>query len=140
LQIKNLSPTINIMKETKSPKVEESWDKKKIAIALLILFGLISGAVYISGAYKIKGKTANDPLSTIKKSVRGATTDINSQGIKKAVQQKIDEIKTEASSIDIVEIASSSPQVQKIISDLKSLENYPADQAKSMCEKICNSF
>ena len=140
MQIKNLSPTINLVKEVKAPKVEETWDKKKIAIALIILLGVIVGAIYISGAYKIKSKNVESPITKIKKSVEGAQTDINTEGIKKAVQQKIDEIKTEAGNIDFVEIASSSPQVQKIINDIKSLESYPADQAKSMCEKICDSF
>jgi hypothetical protein len=43
-----------------------------------------------------------------------------------------------------VEIASSSPQMQKILNDIKSLEQYPANQAKEFCrqiyEKICGGL
>jgi hypothetical protein len=124
----------------KEPKIETSWDKKKIAVAIIILLGLIATAIYFSGAYKIKSANVKNSDFQIKKSVNGISESINVKGVKGAVQQKIEEIKTEAGSIDIAEIASSSPQVQKILNDIKSLENYPGDQAKNMCEKICNSF
>jgi hypothetical protein len=137
LQIKTLFSTIELVRES---KVEETWDKKKIGVALIVLFILLGCIIYFSGIYKIKGESAVNPAAQIKKSVEGAQTSFNTEGIKEAVKQKIEDIKTEASSVDLVQIASSSPQVQKIINDLKNLENYPSDQAKSACEKICNQL
>jgi hypothetical protein len=139
LQIKILSPTIDLMNErVKMP--EESWDKKKIAVALVVLLILIAGAVYFFGAYKIKKNIVSNSTLQIKKSVEGAQTSLGVEGIREAVQQKINAIKTEASNVNLTEVASSSPQIQKVINDLKSLENYPSNQAKSMCEKICNQL
>jgi hypothetical protein len=36
-----------------------------------------------------------------------------------------------------MEVASSSPQVQKILNDIKALQQYPANQIKDLCRKIC---
>jgi len=124
----------------KDKKIEEAWDKKKIAIALAVLLGLIASLVYFTGAYKVKGENTKESKAQLQKSVEGAIENVDVPTIKETIQGKIEEIKTEASNIDVVEIASSSPQVQKIINDIKSLEDYPKDQAKSMCEKICDSL
>lgn len=127
----------------KKQEVEEAWDKKKISITLLVVLGLIGCIVYFSGAYKIPTNNESvkkDAEVQLKKSVEGAADAVGVSDVKEVVQQKIEEIKTEAKTIDVIEIASSSPQVQKIINDIKALESYPADQAKTMCEKICDSF
>jgi hypothetical protein len=121
-------------------KIEETWDKKKIVIGIALLLVLLGCLVYFSGIYKIKSASSENAGSQLKKTVKGVETSINAEGIKKAVQQKIEEIKTEAGSIDLVEIASSSPQVQKVINDLKALEKYPSDQAKGMCQKLCDQL
>ncbi len=56
------------------------------------------------------------------------------------VQKNIDSIKQEVSSLRIEEVASSSPQIQKVLNDIKELEKYPRDQAKEMCQKLCNGL
>ncbi len=124
----------------KEIKTEEAWDKKKIIITIAVLLGLVVALVYFTGAYKVKGDSAKQSRIELQEAVEGAAQSVDVPTIKETVQDKIEEIKTEASNIDIVEVASSSPQVQKIINDIKALENYPKDQAKSMCEKICDSL
>lgn len=124
----------------KEAKIEEAWDKKKIIITSLVLFCLVALAVYAFDLYKLNGTNGESPEAKITQSVKGESEIINTDGVKKVVQGKIEEIKEDASNIDVVEIASSSPQVQKIINDIKSLESYPADQAKGMCHKLCDSF
>ena len=57
--------------------------------------------------------------------------------MQKAVAEKIESLKQDVRGLNIVEIASSSPQVQKILNDIKFLEQYPANQAKEICKKIC---
>jgi hypothetical protein len=77
------------------------------------------------------------------KSVEGASIiDNNTEpdlrtNIQETIKEKINSIKQEVSGLDIVEIASSSPQVQKILNDIKSLEQYPTNQIKEICRKIC---
>ena len=119
------------------PKEELQWDKKKIllfAIAAIILIGIgFEAKDFFLGASQ--GPTA--PI--IRPDVKAAATQIV-PGIKNSVQNQLDNLKTEAQSVDLVEIASSSPQVQKVINDLKAIQDYPKNQLKATCEHICSGL
>ena len=60
--------------------------------------------------------------------------------LQSSLQQRLDSIKHEVSKLDIADIASSSPQVQKLINDLNALKEYPSHQIKGICEKICSGL
>ena len=123
------------MKE--APKEELQWDKKKI-----LLF-LIAAVVLIGIGFEAKdlvlGKSVSTQAPVIKPDVKGAATQIV-PNIKSNVQDQLNNLKAEAQNVNLVEIASSSPQVQKVINDLKALQDYPKNQVKATCEQICNSF
>lgn len=100
--------------------------------------------------YVVKEATLEDVLGTTTKK---SSADDNSDSDNKSsiavpllntssqtVQTKIEELKKEAAKVDVQEIASSSPQVQKVLNDLKALENAPKNQAKQTCQQICNSL
>lgn len=81
------------------------------------------------------------------KSVKGISTQKqenvslpSASHLQNSLQQKLDSIKQEASKLDIAEIASSSPQIQKLIKDLNALKEYPSNQIKEVCQNICNSL
>jgi len=118
----------------------ESWNKKRIFIAVFLL------ALLIAGGYLFKTRILNEDSSQITKSIKGISAkEKNTEpefklDIQEAVKEKINNLKQEVSGLDILEIASSSPQVQKILRDIKSLEQYPVNQARDMCKKICESF
>lgn len=122
------------MKEIKKEEIEESWDKKKLFVFFLIIF-IIAGSIY----YTVSS-------FDIKTSVKGASEEIEKKEFQKpinlpaAFKNQLDSIKQNAASIDVTEVATSSPQVQKIINDIKALENYPGNQAKNFCQQICESF
>lgn len=91
------------------------------------------------------------PSST--KSVEGAKTSSDSQDSAESssppensglpnidVSEKLEALKKEAGKIDVDQIASSSPQIQKVLNDLKALEKVPQNQAKNMCLNICNTL
>jgi len=117
---------------------EESWNKKRIfaAIFLIVLLAI--------GGYLFKTRVLDTDLSPQNlKSVKGKASkeerkkeDLGIQ-IQEAVKEKINSLKQEASSLNIAEVASSSPQIQKIINDIKALEQYPTNQAKEICKQIC---
>lgn len=124
-------------------KNEESWNKKRIFVALFLIILLAVGGYF----FKTKILDSNPSFSQdILKSVKG-TSNVREENkkqegnlginVQKAVQDKINSLKQEVSGLDILEVASSSPQIQKIINDIKSLEQYPANQAKEICKKIC---
>ena len=132
------------MEEIKSE--ESHWDKKKIIGALLAL--VILG--FVVKVFALNAHKTNVEVS--RPAVKGVTVEgVSNSGDKptptppsfnpqKILQQKLEEIKAEVQSINIAEIASSSPQVQKALNDLKALEAYPKNQAKDLCQKICSSF
>ena len=117
--------------------VGESWNKKKIFIAIFLL------VIFMAGGYFLKFHVLDKSLDQSSKSVQGISAEENNSGpdvklsVQEAVKEKIDSLKQEVSDLDIIEIASSSPQVQKILNDIKSLEQYPTNQIKEICRKIC---
>ena len=125
------------MKEPPKEKIE--WDKKKIIVFVIFLL------ILLVGLYELKTIVLNQnslPLSqgkmSFKKDVKSATIDNSgAQSIKKSVQDEVSRLKSEAQNINVVDIATSSPQVQKILNDIKSLEQYPTNQVKEICRKIC---
>nr|MBI5455675.1 hypothetical protein [Candidatus Levybacteria bacterium] len=132
------------MKEQKKKEEKIEWDRKKIVIFLfLVLFLIIAG-------YELKTMVLDENLSKSKSSfnfsndaVKGADTQqlqLQSSNIKQNIQNEIENLKNEAQNINLVDIASSSPQVQKVINDLKAIQNYPGTQLKQTCEKICSGL
>lgn len=123
------------MEEVNSGSV---WNKKKIFIAVFI------SAVLIVGGYFLKTRFFVD--SSRQASVKGVSVEVVPTesapkiDIQGAVKEKIDNLKQQVSSLNISEIASSSPQVQKILNDIKSLEQYPVNQAKEICKKLVENF
>jgi hypothetical protein len=121
----------------KPPKEPQEWDRKKI-----ILF-LIAAVVLIGIGFEAKdlilGKSVSPSNSVALPDVKGAATQVV-PGIKSNVQNQLNNLKTEAQSVDLVQIASSSPQVQKVINDLKAIQDYPKNQLKATCEQVCSGL
>jgi ABC-type proline/glycine betaine transport system substrate-binding protein len=123
------------MKE--SAKEEVQWDKKKIILFLVAAILLIG--IGFEAKDLILGKSISPSVSIAKPDIKGAAVQVVPD-IKNNVQSQLDNLKTEAQGVNLVEIASSSPQVQKVINDLKALQDYPKNQVKATCQQICNSF
>ena len=119
------------------PEVQAQWDKKKIILFLLAAVILIG--IGFEAKDLILGANVSPAVSVNKPDVKGAAVQVVPD-IKNSVQNQLNTLKSEAQGVDLVEIASSSPQVQKVINDLKALQNYPKNQVKATCEQICNSF
>lgn len=125
-----------MMEEVKS-QGESTWNKKRIFFAIFLL------VLLIVGGYFFKTRVLSENSSPVAKSVKGigAKEAIKEPepgiNIQEAVRERIDSIRQEVSGLNIVEIASSSPQVQKVLNDIKSLEQYPINQAQEICKKIC---
>lgn len=122
---------------------KESWNKKRIFVTLFLTMILITGGYFLkSKVFGSKSTAASDSLKSVKgtssvkdkSKVPEKNLNIN---VQKAVQEKLESLKQDVKGLNIVEIASSSPQVQKIINDIKSLEQYPINQAKEICKQIC---
>ena len=128
----------------KELKEEEQWDKKKIILFVALIFVLAVIGYELKRYFLDNNANQNNSVAGIagKNDVKGATTQNLSpvQGIKQGVQNEINNLKSEAQNINIADIASSSPQVQKVINDLKAIQNYPSNQLKDVCEKVCSKL
>jgi len=116
------------------PRPKKEVNKRKIILILLTIF--IIAVFILIGSRKIASNQNSSLVSP--KQVKGIS--VQADEIKNAVQDKINALQEEASNINVAEVASSSPQVQKVINDIKSVENYPSDQAKSFCEQVCSGL
>ena len=134
------------MKELKP--IEESWNKKRIFFGLSILVILIAGLVTFKVLVLDKNQDfSQNPVLKRSKTVEGASTNVNSltqdntkSNLKTNIQDKLNTLKQEASNINLAEVASSSPQIKKVLEDIKSIQNLPKDQAKSFCQQVCNGL
>lgn len=136
-------------------EIHETWNKKRIFIVLIIL--MLLG----TGAYFFKPKTLVEKLNPFNakpyestESVKGVSVDEDKsptpttseakidiqKAVRDTVKEKLEELRKEALKIDVAEIASSSPQIQKLIKDLSSIRDYPVNQAKEICEKVCGNL
>jgi len=115
----------------------ETWNKKRIFIVTFLALFLMVGGYF----FKIHFLDKNLPQAS--KSVKGVSTEEKriepdlKTNVQEVVKEKINSLKQEVSNLSIVEVASSSPQVQKVLNDIKSLEQYPTNQIKEICRKIC---
>src|ERR1035437_9555160 len=115
--------------------VGESWNKKRVFVAIFLLALLMAGGFYLKIRF----------FSQPPESVKGVSTEIKitdpaKPNIQEVVKEKIDSVKQQVSSLNISDIASSSPQVQKILNDIKSLQQYPTNQVKEICKKLVENF
>ena len=114
------------------------WDKLKIALFTILVFLLLFAG------YQIKTLTLNqnqNPSTAVETNVKESPmVNSNTPSFKNTIQQNIEDLKKEAGSINVEDLATSSPQVQKVINDLKSLQNLPQSRLKEACFKICNGL
>ncbi len=136
------------MKELKP--IEEKWNKKRVVIGLVTLALLIVGLVSLKVLVLDKNQTNTGSVADNPGSVKGARTssispaqnnpEVSAPDLNSTLQNQVNTIQQEISNLNLAEIASSSPQVQKVINDMKTLQNLPRDQAKSACQQICNGL
>lgn len=118
---------------------EDKWDMKKILVGVLVI-GLIVATSF--WWFFNEGKLGQVKGVKIEKSNQKFSSDSSTISLPSQVelQEKMNNIKQEVMNLNVSEVASSSPQIQKVIKDLKSLEEYPRTKASEVCQQICNSL
>jgi hypothetical protein len=115
------------------PQKESEWDKKKIIFITVIVFILLISVFWIKDL--VLGKNTQSGEMTRK--VKGISIQSD---VRKNVADQINTLKEEAGNINLVDIATSSPQVQKIINDLKAIKDYPNNQLRQTCINMCSKL
>lgn len=130
----------------------ESWNKKRLAIGILTLLIFLSLVLGVRSFFLGKNNDLfTKKTSGVEEKVKGvfeqqkdSGSEENNVGVSipgsSDIQQRLEVIKKEVNSINITEITSSSPQIQKVLTDLKNLEEYPKNQVKEACYNICKGL
>lgn len=118
------------------------WNKKRIFAAFFLIIALIALGYFIKTKVLSEKSSPTDPSKSVKGTTNTRKEDKKQEeglgiNVQKAVAEKIESLKQDVMGLNVAEIASSSPQLQKIINDIKALEQYPANQAKEVCRQIC---
>lgn len=125
----------------------EKWDKKKIIMAIFILIFLAVGGIGVK-TYLLDStfsKSIGDP--SLSKEIKGTSISPSptaslpsARQIGEGVVQNLNNIQEEISKINVQELATSSPQIQKIVNDIKALPSVPGQQVKDICIKVCSGL
>lgn len=132
----------------------ETWNKKRVFITLLIIVLLIGLGIKTFVLSKNKDLFAIQKGTAFLKAVMGVDTqkedkvkdekatknNTSSLPIQAVIKEKLDTLKKEVNNLNVSDIATSSPQIQKIINGLNVLKEYPANEAKEICQKICGGL
>jgi hypothetical protein len=139
--IENLAETPK-PKPKKVEKVDDGlvWDKKRLFVALVIViiafFAFMQVKKSLFPGVSILGDSTVKKASEIQKPIIGRpNVDLESQ-----VTSSLDDIKNNVNGIDPQEVATSSPQIQKVLRDIEGLKDLPSNQAKSACLNICSKL
>lgn len=129
----------------KEVEFQESWNKKRIFFAGIFLIILIVIGLELKGniiSNLLNNKNSRSPSASVKglKIYENQNKSEFSSDIGSVLQEKLESIKQDAENVNISEIATSSPQVQKIINDIKNLQNLPSNQLKDACLNICKGL
>lgn len=128
----------------KEVEFQESWNKKRIFITSLFIILLIGVGLELKG--NIISNLLSNKNAGSSSSVKGVTIYENKNqsefkpDIGSTLQHKLESIKQDAENVNISEIATSSPQVKKIINDIKNLQSLPSNQLKDACLNICKGL
>lgn len=125
----------------------ESWSKKRaiiglLAIIVLVVLGIIikeSVVATVAGISAKKDNTENSSKNSDEES-DGNSASNRSLKLKNDIQERLDSIKKEFSSLSATDIASSSPQFKKVMEDIQNLKDLPKNQAKEACYNICRGI
>ncbi len=60
--------------------------------------------------------------------------------LQNTIEDQFNDIKNQVTQLDPEDVVQSSPQVQKIIRDLKELQGVPKEELRNVCENMCKSL
>lgn len=113
------------------------WDKKRVAIALIVL---VVGFFLL---YEIKNNFFDDKVlgdedirkSEIEKPKIKPPVDLSNE-----LETTFDEVRKSVLNLSPEEVATTSPQIQKVLRDIEGIKNLPQNEAKEACHKICSEI
>lgn len=120
------------------PQFIESWDIKRVIIALLFL-GIMGwlGHTFFTQTNNMALILGVSDKNEYKKPTPTPTYSPLSN---EELQVRLEGLKEEVNKLDVADMVASSPQVDKIFKDLESLRDLPHNQMKEACYNICKGL
>lgn len=123
--------------------LQYSWSKKRIFVGLIILAFLIGAGYYLlknSLTEKNRLKFFGGVKGVVTKNEQPPLSLTGPSNLRNDLQQKLDLVKKQVNNLNVEDLASSSPQIKKVIEDLQSLQQLPRNQAKEACYNFCKGL
>lgn len=118
-------------------------------LAIFFSLGLLTGGYFLYTNNLLKTLKKNS-LNSIEKSVKGAETysqnslnlnpNLNSNPSSYKLNAIIPSLQAQVQNLNLVQIATASPQIQQIIQQIQNLPQAPINQAKNTCIELCNKL
>lgn len=129
------------VKTRRKEESSEEWDKKRVIVtAFFVVVAILAvreiKTTFFSNNDEVLGQNVSVSPTPIKK----PDVEIPRFNVANEVGSKIEELKKNIEGLDPVEVASSSPQIQKVLKDMEGLKDLPSNEAKSMCMKLCSEI
>lgn len=131
------------LKPTRKKEEESSdeWDKKRIVITAFFAVVAILAVREIKATFfpsdeSVLGQNVSISPTPIKK----PDVEIPRFNVANEVGSKIEELKRNIEGLDPQEVASSSPQIQKVLRDMEGLKDLPSNEARNTCMKLCSEI
>lgn len=120
----------------------EPFDKRKLAlgiVSILFIIGLLwyGTKTAVLGDHIVNKDVAVGNTGSLRKT---SAQNSSTFSLPSPLEQKVKFLKEEASKLSVQDVATSAPQIQKILKDINSLQSYPRDQAKQACMQVCDKF
>lgn len=125
----------------KEEESNEEWDKKRVVItAFFVIVAVLAvreiKTTFFPSSDGVLGQNVEVTPTPIKK----PDVEIPRFNVVNEVGSKIEELKRNIEGLDPEEVASSSPQIQKVLRDMEGLKDLPSNEARNTCMKLCSEI
>ncbi len=129
------------VKPKKKEEVSDvEWDKKKILITAFLFLFVIFAINEVKTIFFPEMKILGDSVEVVPTPIQKPSVKTPRINVANEVGARIEELKRNINGLDPVEVASSSPQIQKVLKDMESIRNLPSNEARNTCLKICEGI
>ncbi len=128
----------------KSEFPQEQWNKKRLVFAILIILFLVVAGMslksYLLGLEFPQNSSVNKNVKGTSTSAAPTITLPTANDVSQGVGRSINNIKKEIEKINVQDLATSSPQIKKVLDDIRALPSVPGQKAKDVCLNLCNGL
>lgn len=129
------------MENKEDEQITLGWNFRRIIFAVLSFVIIIgTGLFFLDKEFKnfsADKKTVESKVLGLTEENKSGKEEINLPFEKKDVENVVTQIKENIETITPESIASASPEIQKVLNDIKAIENYKKEPVNVICDIVC---